>query len=82
MPLNIALAKLRGWDQQILSAVPVLTVAVAGRGVDVCDFELEIGVAGLRDDALDQQGGDASAHRPPTELARTVVPASQEWVGG
>src|SRR5829696_1246859 len=40
---------------------PDLAIALAGGRVDVGDFELEIRVVGLCDDALDELGGDALA---------------------
>src|SRR3981189_1580298 len=43
---------------------PDLAIAVAGGDVDVGDLELEVGVAGLRDDVLDKPGGNALASGP------------------
>jgi hypothetical protein len=38
-----------------------LAIAVAGGHIDVGDFQLEVGIGRLRDDAVDEFGGDALA---------------------
>ena len=56
---------------------PDLAVTVAGRRVGVGDVELEFAVGRLRDDALDEFGGDALAPGRARRRRRTLYRPSQ-----